>query len=42
MNGFDITLEQSAFLVEDKIFKISDGFNNFLNNQNIPYEDIGD
>ena len=40
MNDNEITLEQKAFLVRDKIFKFSDGFINFLTNPYVKYGDI--
>ena len=42
MNGVDITLEQNAFLVNDKIKEFSDGFIHFLTNPNITHENIED
>ena len=39
MNDFDITLQQGAFLVKDKIFEFSDEFFNFLTKSNVTYDD---
>ena len=39
MNDVDITLEQGAFLVKDKIYDFSDGFINFLTKSNVTYDD---
>ena len=39
MNDVDITLEQGAFLVKDKIYEFSDGFINFLTKSNVTYDD---
>ena len=38
MNDFDITLEQSAFLVKDKIYELSEGFTDFLTKSNVLYD----
>ena len=40
MNDVDITPEQKAFLIRDKIFEFSDGFINFLTNPYVKYGDI--
>ena len=39
MNGFDITLEQGAFLVRDNVYEFSEGFTDFLANSNVTYDD---
>ena len=39
MNDVDITLEQGAFLVKDKLYEFSDGFINFLTKSNVTYDD---
>ena len=40
MNGVNITLEQGAFLFMNKIYKLSDGFINFLTNPDVLYGGI--
>ena len=35
MNGVDITLEQSVFLVRDNVYEFSEGFTDFLTKSNI-------
>ena len=40
MNEVDITLEQSSFLVKDKIYEFSEGFTDFLTKSNVLYDDI--
>ena len=39
MNGVDITLEQGAFLVRDKVYESSEGFTDFLTKTNVTYDD---
>ena len=39
MNGVDITLEQSAFLVRDNVYEFSEGFTDFLTKSNVTYDD---
>ena len=40
MNGVNLTLEQVAFIVKDKIYEMSDGFTNFLTKSNVTYVKI--
>ena len=39
MNGVDITLEKSAFLVRDNVYEFSEGFTDFLNKSIVTYDD---
>ena len=39
MNGVNITLEQGAFLVRDKVYEFSEGFTDFLTKSNVTYDD---
>ena len=40
MNYVDITLEQSAFLVKDNIYELSEGITDFPTKPNVLYDDI--
>ena len=39
MNGVKLTYQENSFIVNDNIYKFSDGFINFLTNPNVTYDD---
>ena len=42
MNGVKLTYQENSFIVKDNIYEFSDGFENFLTNRNVTYDDKDD